>query len=100
MIPRVKNAGTEAWRNPSYLKENITMFDEKIVEKVTQEILGADSQPMDEEQEHFGDGKCSLFSNSSMHFLRPFVYSFINSVFALSPAIIFDDKRFCVFLGD
>ena len=43
MIPAIKNAGTDAWRNPTSL-EHTTVFDHKVAEKTAEELLSTNSE--------------------------------------------------------
>lgn len=43
MIPPVKNAGTDAWQNPTSL-EHTTVFDHKITAKVTRELFSSPAE--------------------------------------------------------
>ena len=38
IIPAIKNAGTGAWRNPSFL-EHTTVFDHKVAAKTAEDLL-------------------------------------------------------------
>ena len=49
MIPAIKNAGTEAWRNPDAL-ENTTVFDYKITAMLTGELLTTPAKQVSIEQ--------------------------------------------------
>ena len=77
MIPPVKNAGTDAWRNPAHLK-GTTIFDHKMTAKITELLSSKGSEktvespietdvaekddPMSEEVAR-GDGKVICFTN-------------------------------------
>ena len=43
MIPTIKNAGTGAWRNPSFL-EHTTVFDHKVAAKTAEDLLSNPSE--------------------------------------------------------
>ena len=43
MIPAIKNAGIEAWKNPASL-ENTAVFDHKIAAKIAEEFLNTPKQ--------------------------------------------------------
>ena len=43
MIPAIKNAGTGAWRNPSFLKHT-TVFDHKVAAKTAEDLLSKRSE--------------------------------------------------------
>ena len=68
MIPAIENAGTGAWRNPSFL-EHTTVFDHKVAAKTAEDLLSKHSeQPAEKrprieasnktDQLFFQDGKC------------------------------------------
>ena len=67
---------TEAWRNPTYLEENITMFDQNLIfDEVMREMITVESEPesddendefQDEKEGHSRDGKYYFFTYSSM----------------------------------
>ena len=43
MIPAIKNAGTGAWKNPSFL-EHTTVFDHKVAAKTAEDLLNKHSE--------------------------------------------------------
>ena len=43
MIPAIKNAGTDAWRNPASL-EHTTVFDHKVAAKAAEDLLTKHSE--------------------------------------------------------
>ena len=43
MIPAIKNAGTGAWKNPSFL-EHTTVFDHKVAAKTANDLLSKHSE--------------------------------------------------------
>ena len=43
MFPAVKNAGTDAWRNPASL-EHTTLFDHKVAAKTAEDLLSKHSE--------------------------------------------------------
>ena len=43
MIPAIKNAGTGAWKNPSFL-EHTTVFDHKVAAKTAEDLLSKHSE--------------------------------------------------------
>ena len=49
MIPAIKNAGTGAWRNPSFL-EHTTVFDHKVAAKTAEDLLSKHSEQPAEKQ--------------------------------------------------
>ena len=44
MIPPVKNAGTDAWKNPAHLKDT-NIFDHKMTAKITELLSSKRSEP-------------------------------------------------------
>ena len=49
MIPAIKNAGTGAWRNSSFL-EHTTVFDHKVAAKTAEDLLNKHSEQPAEKQ--------------------------------------------------
>ena len=47
MIPAIKNAGTDAWRNPASL-EHTTVFDHKVAAKTAEDLLSKASNKTDQ----------------------------------------------------
>ena len=50
MIPAIKNAGTGAWRNPSFL-EHTTVFDHKVAAKTAEDLLSIRSSQQRKDRE-------------------------------------------------
>ena len=50
MIPTIKNAGTGAWRNPSFL-EHTTVFDHKVAAKTAEDLLSIRSSQQRKDRE-------------------------------------------------
>ena len=47
MIPAIKNAGTDAWRNPASL-EHTTVFDHNVAAKTAEDLLSKASNKTDQ----------------------------------------------------
>ena len=50
MIPTIKNAGTGAWKNPSFL-EHTTVFDHKVAAKTAEDLLSIRSSQQRKDRE-------------------------------------------------
>ena len=79
MIPAIKNAGTGAWRNPSFL-EHTTVFDHKVAAKTAEDLLSKHSkQPAKKQPRTVASNKTDQFfvegSKRPKHLLLIYVSS-------------------------
>ena len=77
MIPAIKNAGTGAWRNPSFL-EQTTVFDHKVAAKTAEDLLSklfrSNQQREDQELKRLTK-QISFLLKRPKHFLLIYVSS-------------------------
>ena len=77
MIPAIKNAGTGAWRNTSFL-EHTTVFDHKVAAKTAEDLLSKliwSSQQRENQELKLLTKQISFLLKRPKHFLLIYVSS-------------------------